>query len=94
MPNARDPEAFAEQYDLPYEPWMRNLRGKDLHNGALVAIDYQTGEVIAYVGSGEYYAQNRSPAFQPQFDVPAAAGASRGRRSSRSTTSSASTTRR
>jgi membrane peptidoglycan carboxypeptidase len=48
---------------------MRRLRGKDLHNGALVAIDYQTGEIIAYVGSGEYYAQNSSPAFQPQFDV-------------------------
>ena len=35
------------------EPWMANLRDKDLHNGALVALDYQTGELVAYVGSAE-----------------------------------------
>ena len=35
------------------EPWMANLRNKDLHNGALVALDYQTGELVAYVGSRE-----------------------------------------
>ena len=29
---------------------MRNLVGKDVRNGALVALDYQTGEVVAYVG--------------------------------------------
>jgi membrane peptidoglycan carboxypeptidase len=49
--------------------WTRGLRGKDLHNGALVAIDYQTGEIIAYVGSAEYYGTQPIPAFQPQFDV-------------------------
>ena len=48
---------------------MKNLRGKDLHNGALVAIDYQTGQIIAYVGSVDYYSTACSPAFQPQFDV-------------------------
>ena len=30
---------------------MQNLADKDLHNGALVALDYQTGELVAYVGS-------------------------------------------
>ena len=48
---------------------MQALRGKDLHNGALVATDYQTGEVIAYVGSADYYSIAPSPAFQPQYDV-------------------------
>ena len=48
---------------------MKNLRGKDLHNGAIVATDYQTGQIIAYVGSMDYYSTASSPAFQPQFDV-------------------------
>jgi membrane peptidoglycan carboxypeptidase len=52
-----------------YLPWMRNLEDKDVRNGALVALDYQTGEVIAYVGSAEYYASQSRPEFQPQFDV-------------------------
>ena len=38
---------------LRYEHWMRNLRNKDLRNGALIAQDYQTGDIVAYVGSAE-----------------------------------------
>ena len=52
-----------------YLPWMRNLQTKNIGNGALVALDYQTGQVIAYVGSAEYYASKSRPEFQPQFDV-------------------------
>ena len=51
------------------EPWMRNLRSKDLHNGALVALDYQTGELVAYVGSRNYYGTSSKKSFQPQYDV-------------------------
>ena len=51
------------------EPWMANLRNKDLHNGALVALDYQTGELVAYVGSRNYYGSSNKPDFQPQYDV-------------------------
>jgi len=51
------------------EPWMENLHDKDLHNGALVALDYQTGELVAYVGSRNYYASSNKPSFQPQYDV-------------------------
>jgi peptidoglycan glycosyltransferase len=69
VPNARRPKAAAEALGVTFEPWMAKIRGKDLHNGALVATDYQTGQVIAYVGSADYYAANSSPAFQPQFDV-------------------------
>ena len=41
---------------------MRNLRGKDVHNGAMVALDYQTGELVAYVGSADYYATKSTQA--------------------------------
>jgi len=52
------------------QPWMRALRDKDVNNGALMAMDYQTGEVLAYVGSADYYESRRiNPKFQPQFDV-------------------------
>jgi len=69
VPNSSNPQRRAEELGLKYEPWMKNLRGKDLHNGAIVATDYQTGQIIAYVGSMDYYSTASSPAFQPQFDV-------------------------
>jgi membrane peptidoglycan carboxypeptidase len=41
---------------------------KNVHNGALVAINTATGEIVAYVGSVDYY--NRTdPRVQGQFDV-------------------------
>src|SRR5205085_151442 len=50
-----------------------NLRGKDLHNGALVAIDYRTGNVLAYVGSAGYYRDDLASAkFDPKYDVVSA----------------------
>ena len=69
LPHTKDPKAYAKQIGVPYQSWMANLRNKDLHNGALVAIDYQTGQLVAYVGSADYYATNASAKFQPQFDV-------------------------
>jgi peptidoglycan glycosyltransferase len=49
--------------------WVKNLRDKDVHNGALVALDYETGELVAYVGSADYYSAVDIPEFQPQYDV-------------------------
>lgn len=70
VPHARDPEAAAKALGFEaLEPWMANLRDKALRNGALVALDYQTGELVAYVGSASYYSTSARPAFQPQFDV-------------------------
>ncbi|MFP5342682.1 MAG: transglycosylase domain-containing protein [Candidatus Limnocylindria bacterium] len=69
VPHRSNPEAVAEQLGIEYEPWMRNLEDKNVRNGALVAYDYQTGELIAYVGSARYYATKTSPEFQPQYDV-------------------------
>ena len=53
--------------------WVRGLRGKDLHNGAIVAVDYRTGDVLAYVGSAGYDRKDlANRQFQPEFDVAAA----------------------
>jgi len=50
--------------------WVRALRGKDLHNGALVALDYRTGDVLAYAGSAGYYRDDlTSRKFSPKFDA-------------------------
>jgi membrane peptidoglycan carboxypeptidase len=48
---------------------MRKLEDKNVRNGALVAMDYQTGDILAHVGSASYYATSNSKRFQPQFDV-------------------------
>jgi membrane peptidoglycan carboxypeptidase len=69
VPRAKDPKQAARDLGLKYDTWMQRLRDKDLNNGALVAIDYQTGELVAYVGSADYYARKGSPQFQPKFDV-------------------------
>ncbi len=48
----------------------RRCGANNVHNAALVAIDSQTGEIVAYVGSVDYY--NRTdPRVQGQYDVAA-----------------------
>jgi membrane peptidoglycan carboxypeptidase len=70
VPKAEDPDAAAKALGFDgAQRWMTNLRDKDLHNGALVAIDYETGELVAYVGSADYNATTGTPKFQPKFDV-------------------------
>ena len=70
VPKAEDPEAAAKALGFDgLERWMSRLQDKDLNNGALVAIDYETGELVAYVGSADYNATNGTPKFQPKFDV-------------------------
>jgi membrane peptidoglycan carboxypeptidase len=50
--------------------WIQDLVGKDVHDGALIALDYRTGDVLAYVGSAGFYRSDlASPKFSPQFDV-------------------------
>jgi membrane peptidoglycan carboxypeptidase len=69
VPNAKNPATVARKLGVPYEQWMKNLKGKDLNNGALVAIDYQTGQLVAYVGSANYYAAKSTKQFQAKYDV-------------------------
>jgi membrane peptidoglycan carboxypeptidase len=50
--------------------WITALRGKDLHNGALVALDYRTGDVLAYSGSAGYARDDlASKSFEPKYDA-------------------------
>jgi len=47
--------------------WIGRLRGSGLRNGAMVAMDYRTGDILAYVGSAGYYRKG-SPRFAPKVD--------------------------
>ncbi len=48
--------------------WVNALSDKNVHNGALVSIDSKTGQIVAYVGSVDYY-DRKDPRVQGQFDV-------------------------
>jgi membrane peptidoglycan carboxypeptidase len=50
--------------------WVNNpqLKDKNVNNGAMVAINSATGEIVAYVGSVDYY-NRKDPRVQGQFDV-------------------------
>src|SRR5699024_7550422 len=69
VPRSKSPRAAARSLGLAYEPWLANLRDKTLRNGALIAMDYQTGEIVAYQGSADPTATTATRRFQPRFDV-------------------------
>ena len=96
-PNAKSvaaTRAFLKRQKIPANDysWILALRGKRIHNAASAVMDYRTGQILAYAGSASYTAKG-SKRFQPQFDVLADGWRQPGRRSSRSTTRSALTTR-
>jgi membrane peptidoglycan carboxypeptidase len=49
--------------------WLRGLKDANIYNGAAGVMDYRTGQVLAYTGSGSYYAEGIGKKFAPQFDV-------------------------
>ena len=48
--------------------WVGQVADKNVNNGALVSIDSETGEIIAYIGSVDYF-NREDPRVQGQFDV-------------------------
>ena len=66
----KNPTPIWEDLGIPKSEfgWLRNLRGANIHNGAAAVMDYRTGEVLAYGGSGGYYLDGNKK-FQPEFDV-------------------------
>ncbi len=57
-----------EQAHKEVAKWVAALSDKNVGNGALVAINSATGEIIAYVGSVDYY-NRKDPRVDGQFDV-------------------------
>jgi hypothetical protein len=68
------------------EPWMANLRNKNLRNGALVASTTRPASSWRTSAARTTTRPRRSPSSSPSTTSPARATASPGRRSSRSTT--------
>ena len=48
--------------------WVKILKPKNVNNAALVSLNSATGEIVAYVGSVDYY-NRKDPRVQGQFDV-------------------------
>jgi membrane peptidoglycan carboxypeptidase len=48
--------------------WVAELTSKNVNNAALVALDSATGEIVAYIGSVDYY-NREDPRVRGQFDV-------------------------
>jgi membrane peptidoglycan carboxypeptidase len=69
-PNLKGTDTYLKNLKIPSSDygWLRDLKGKNIHNGAAAVVDYRTGQVLAYVGSGSYSSPG-DPKFQPQFDV-------------------------
>ena len=69
-PNLKGTESYLKRLKIPQVrlAWLKNLTGKNIHNGAAAVIDYRTGQILAYVGSASYTSHGDTK-FQPQFDV-------------------------
>ncbi|MEO8245980.1 MAG: transglycosylase domain-containing protein [Chloroflexota bacterium] len=57
-----------EQAHLQVQKWVAALSDKNVGNGALVAVNSATGEIVAYIGSVDYYNRD-DPRVDGQFDV-------------------------
>ena len=84
LPGVEDPAAAVRiggyritttlDYDLQQEAkrlvaeWVQTLKGFNVNNSALVAINSETGEIVSYVGSVDYY-NREAPEVQGQYDV-------------------------
>ena len=69
-PNLSNTNSILKSLKIPSKDygWIRNLRGKNINNGAATILDYRTGQVLAYAGSAGFTAHGTKK-FQPQFDV-------------------------
>jgi membrane peptidoglycan carboxypeptidase len=68
-PNRSNTASYLKSINVSYAQWIKNLKGRGIYNAALGAVDYRTGQIMAYVGSGSYYEKPHGRKFQPQFDV-------------------------
>jgi membrane peptidoglycan carboxypeptidase len=70
LPKDEFDAAIAAQGLQADNEWLNFLRGKDIHNAALVAMDARTGDILGYVGSAAYYRNDLATRkLEPKFDV-------------------------
>ena len=67
LPSSRYYDAIRQRKLGRDASWIARLRGLNLRNGALVALDYRSGDILAYVGSAGYYHRS-TPKFDPKYD--------------------------
>ncbi|HEY7333052.1 MAG TPA: transglycosylase domain-containing protein [Candidatus Limnocylindria bacterium] len=61
-------QRLIEKYGQEAFGWIQRLQGRNIHNDALVTLNYRTGAVLAYVGSANYYGESTDE-HQPAYDV-------------------------
>jgi membrane peptidoglycan carboxypeptidase len=61
-------EQLVEKYGDQALGWIRRLQGRNIHNDAIVTLNYRTGAVLAYVGSANFYGESTLE-HQPAYDV-------------------------
>ena len=69
LADAQDPVAYLKSIGVKPSDWPSRIRGGKVHNAAIETMDARTGEILAYVGSANYYDTRASAKFQPQYDV-------------------------
>ncbi len=97
IPNSKNPDAAAQgtaRSRAASGRWIKDLRGHNIHNAAAGVVDYRTGEILAYAGLGVVHGQGHQEDAAPVRRPGRRLAPARVRRSSRWSTSSASTTRR
>ncbi len=69
-PNIGKPDTVLAALKIPKADWgwIKELKGRNIHNAAAAVEDARTGQILAYVGSAGYSVA-ANPQFQPQFDV-------------------------
>jgi membrane peptidoglycan carboxypeptidase len=61
-------EELVAKYGEQALGWIQQLQGRNIHNDALITVNYRTGAVLAYVGSANFYGESTAE-HQPKFDV-------------------------
>jgi membrane peptidoglycan carboxypeptidase len=61
-------QRLIDKYGQEAFEWIQRLQGRNIHNDAIVTLNYRTGAVLAYVGSANYYGESTEE-HQPAYDV-------------------------
>ena len=65
----KDYKAYLTKIGIKPTNWLQAIHGLDINNAAVATLDARTGDILAYTGSADYYAEPVGTVFQPQYDV-------------------------